>query len=191
METRAFREELLRSMVSHAADSYKEVVRVAGVLEDKAQKTATVAGAFLAAGLAFVKQENLTGNSPIGSFWTLLPLTLAIVGLIVAVGICLRVLWIREQAAPIDLGLMKEIAVSINAFPDAQLTDEVQDRCRIEVTNQWKSIVERQQAVNLKKATEVRNAQGWLAGSIVMVAFTLLIILLPNLAARVVSAFKG
>ena len=59
MDARGFREELLKLMVTHAADSYKETVRVAALIEDKAQKVAAVAGVFLAAGLGFVKAENL------------------------------------------------------------------------------------------------------------------------------------
>ena len=59
MDARSYREELLKLVVSHAADSYKETVRVAALIEDKAQKVAAVAGVFLAAGLGFIKAENL------------------------------------------------------------------------------------------------------------------------------------
>jgi hypothetical protein len=58
-----FRRSVLQALVQTGSDNYKENARIAGVLDDKAQKTGAIAGAFLAAGLAFVKAENFGPSS--------------------------------------------------------------------------------------------------------------------------------
>jgi len=186
-----YREDILKMMQSHAADSYKETVRVSALIEDKAQKTAALAGVFLAAGLGFIKPENLKPDSSFGSFWVLFPLTLAVVCLIITVVLCLRALWIREQAAPIQMVLMKKMVLRIGALPDPALTDELQDRSRIQVTNWWVDILDRQERTSRKKAWHVRCAQGWLTVSIFLVAISLLIVLIGSVVSRMLAAFEG
>ena len=51
-EARAFRLEILKSLVDAGNEGYKEHIRINSLLEDKAQKMAGLAGVFLAAALA-------------------------------------------------------------------------------------------------------------------------------------------
>jgi len=191
MDARGFREELLKLMVTHAADSYKETVRVAALIEDKAQKVAAVAGVFLAAGLGFLKAENLKADSPFGGFLTLVLLMVTILTLMVTVVVCLSVLWVREQAAPIRMPLLRQMVDQIVAMPDDDITNELQDTARSQIALWWTDILVRQEAVNLKKARGVRTAQMLLTSAIVAIALTILLVLAQTLGGRVISMFAG
>jgi len=195
LDARAFREDLYKGLISHANDSYKEVVRVAALIEDKAQKVAALAGVFLGAGFSFIKEENLDPGSPIGNSFTLALLSLATLLLIAVVVLCIRVLWITAQAAPISMGGMKKVVKNTCALPDATLDEAVQDNVRIEVANRWMRILDEQIATNESKARKVRNAQAMLAVSTILIAIALLWVLGGTLISRfatfVTSLFAG
>ncbi|WP_213804633.1 hypothetical protein [Granulicella sp. dw_53] len=189
MESRAYRDDLLKSMISHATESYKEMVRVMAVIEDKAQKVAALSGVFLAAGFGFIKQENLRADSPLGGFWTLLLLACAIFILTVAVGLCLWVLWVREQVAPMEV--FRRMESSILKRPVTSMTDELQEGSRVSSDRLWDKMLDRQQKMNQKKASILRWAQTLLTVAMGLVATALLLVLVENLCVRVIASVVG
>jgi hypothetical protein len=189
MDAAAYREVMQLFLLSYAADGYKEAVRVAALIEDKAQKTAALAGVFLAAGLGFIKPENLVESSPLGGSWILFFLAVAIVGLIVTILTCLTVLWVREQAAPIPLTEMKEMFSDVNSLEDAGLTAEARLGLRVEIVKRWNNILEKQAKTNRSKALGVIAAQTVLTISISLVALALVIVLFGTLMMRFISLF--
>lgn len=195
MEARAFREDLYKGLTLHATDSYKEVVRVAALIEDKAQKVAALAGVFLGAGFSFIKKENLEPGSPIGNSFTLLLLSVATLLLIAVVVLCIRVLWVTAQAAPVGMGSMKELVTDVCQVPDDSLDNALQDNARIEIFNRWERILDEQIATNEQKAAKVRYAQAMLSAAIMLIAIALLWVLCGTLFFRtltdVMALFKG
>jgi hypothetical protein len=195
MDARAFREDLYKGLILHATDSYKEVVRVSALIEDKAQKAAALAGVFLGAGFSFIKAENLDPGSPVGNSVTLLLLSLATLLLIAVVVLCIRVLWITAQAAPLSMDSMKKLVKTVSSLPDASLSGGFQDECRTEIYNRWARILKDQIATNEQKAAKVRYAQAMLAASIILIAIALLWVLCGTLffrlATDVTAFFKG
>ncbi|HSY35174.1 MAG TPA: hypothetical protein VK814_05440 [Acidobacteriaceae bacterium] len=189
MDVAAFREATQQFLLSYASDGYKEAVRVAALIEDKAQKTAALAGVFLAAGLSFIKPENLVDSSPLGGSWILFCLGSAIVGLIATILICLKVLWVTEQAAPMPLGQVKEIVKGINVLEDAAITADVQLQLRLEIVKRWSRILDTQARTNRTKAVGVMLAQTVLTISISLVALALVIVLFGTLMMRFISLF--
>jgi len=185
VNAQSYREDLLKALVAHGAESYKEVVRVASLLEDKAQKTAALAGVFLAAGFGFIKQENLRVDSPLGGSSTLCLLAVALLLLVATVLVCLWVLWIRRQAAPIPMSEFREYVLELTSLQDAETTEDRQNRSRMDLASQWTAILDQQTATNLKKALRVRAAQCLLTLAILAIATSLLLVLLKTLGQRV------
>ncbi|MFZ0914317.1 MAG: hypothetical protein WBQ76_08290 [Candidatus Korobacteraceae bacterium] len=125
--TAAERLELRVAIVSRAIDEYNELDRIAGVIEDKAQKTAVASGAFLAAGLGLLTSDSprnvLAGRVGLPAFIILF----AIIGLlIVATGLCLLVTWARTFLLPTVEG-MEKVTNDILALPAAEQTHEVME----------------------------------------------------------------
>jgi len=189
MDAAGYRDDMQKFLLSYAADAYKEVVRVAALIEDKAQKTAAVAGVFLAAGLGFIKPENLVDSSPLGGSWILFFLAVAIVGLIATILICLKVLWVREQAAPMPLTQVKDMFVGVSVLSDAEITKDVQLHLRLELVKRWSRILDKQAKMNRSKAVGVILAQTVLAISICLVAVVLVLVLFGILMMRFISVF--
>jgi hypothetical protein len=188
MDAAVYRDDMQKFLLAYAADGYKETVRVAALIEDKAQKTAGLAGIFLAAGLGFIKPENLVESSPLGGSWILFSLAAAIVGLIATILVCLKVLWVREQAAPIPLAEMKDMFSDVNSLENT-LTPETQLGLRVEILKRWNNILDKQAETNRSKALGVIAAQTVLTISISLVALALVIVLFGTLMMRFIALF--
>src|SRR5258708_36880307 len=92
-DAREFRLQILSSLVEAGSEEYKENVRINSLLEDKSQKTAGLAGIFLAAALAFIKVDTLS-VWPFNRLHILLPLALVIFLLVVCIRFSLSVMWL-------------------------------------------------------------------------------------------------
>src|SRR5258708_9310754 len=98
-DAREFRLEILNSLVEAGSEEYKENVRINSLLEDKAQKTAGLAGIFLAAALAFIRVHTLS-VWPFNRLLILLPLPLAIVLRSGCTRFCTPLRYLRPIPAP-------------------------------------------------------------------------------------------
>ncbi len=187
MEYEVYCEELLRLLVTQGADDFKENVRIAGVIEDKAQKVAGLAGIFLAAGLAFINKENFNADSVVGGIGALLFLGLAIVLLVLTVLQCLRVIWVSDHATPISLDLMVEIAQDTFNQPQNSINFKTQQANRWHLVHTWKHKTDQQIESNKVNARHLKSAQMLLAGSILAVSAALLLIMIRILVLRVIQ----
>lgn len=160
-ELEKFRQSVLVDMLALAAENYNEAIRVTGVLDDKAQKTGGVAGAFLAAGLAFLKPDTTLGN--LGGKVGLSLLAAGIVLLLVSIGICLRVMWVRAAMSPLSVFDIEGMRESIFKLADNGLSSKlrenfIRDQCRVSEAALLDQI-----GLNESKARWLRAAQGALA----------------------------
>jgi hypothetical protein len=93
---------MLSQALAAAADVYKENTRISALLDDKAQKTAGLAGVFLAAAFAFLRKDSIESlRDAVGATGlVLLGVSLALfLGCILAGGL---VMWARKVRLPPD-----------------------------------------------------------------------------------------
>jgi hypothetical protein len=182
-----FRRSLLQALIQTGADNYKENARIAGVLDDKAQKTGAIAGAFLAAGLAYVKSENFGSSSPlnrlVGSPGLVL-LSLSIGLFLLATVFSLVVMWTRTIPVPMSFADVEEMTFDLLRLTDNELTTERQEDYFRDESHIWKGTLQRQVRVNTDKARSLRAAQISLALSIIVIALLLLIMMFKVMCYR-------
>lgn len=155
-----FKMELLKRLVDVGEVSYKENARIASVLDDKAQRTSTISGVFLAAGFAALKPETLAKLSgPV--MLSLLSMVVAL--LMLSVGACLVALWARRNPPPLSVADISSIAGDILALPEDRITPEVQTRVYLDQGRIWSACVAEQDKVNATKARLLKVAQVALA----------------------------
>jgi hypothetical protein len=183
-EFRQFRKEALQCLLQTGSDNYKENARIAGVIEDKAQKAGAVAGIFLAAGLAFVKPGiSLTElGGRVGA--TLLSASIAL--LLACIALCLAVMWARPGRSPLLLSDVQKMVSDIFAFSAAEFTSEIQEGFSENQAHLWAQTLNEQVVKNRRKALLLRRAQVTLALAMLLVGIFLFLLLLrafrnPNL----------
>jgi hypothetical protein len=169
-----FRSELLKRLVEVGEASYKESTRIAAVLDDKAQKTSTIAGVFLAAGFAALKPETLTALSS----RLLLTLLIVIVVLLMgSVGTSLVAMWVRRNAEPLSIADVSAIAVDVLALHEDELSIERQANVYLDQARVWSECVLAQDRLNARKATFLKSAQTALAAAMFAVGIFLAVLL--------------
>lgn len=180
MDVSQFRSSILQGVFSVAGENYKENSRITNVLDDKAQKTGAFAGAFLAAGFAFIKSENFGPTSPLNKLAGLpglLLLALCIGLLLLSTILALRTMWVRAVPAPMSLAVIRSMAEDLLNLADCEMDSSIQENYFRDQSTVWESALEQQKTVNADKAKYLRAAQLALTGAIVCGAVTLLEIL--------------
>ncbi|HTD22056.1 MAG TPA: hypothetical protein VK738_05350 [Terriglobales bacterium] len=176
-DARQFQLEMLKSLVEVGVDSYKENVRINSLLEDKAQKTAGLAGVFLAAALAFMKVDTLS-VWPFNRLRILIPLSLAIVLLVCCVGFCLAVMWVRRLPGLPLFSSLNKLKTDLWTIESTALEAYEQgywgDRAML-----WQQVVTAQSPVITSKARWLLIAQIALASAMFVVAILLLFLIEP------------
>jgi hypothetical protein len=168
--------ELLKRLVDVGEVSYRENARIASVLDDKAQRTSTISGVFLAAGFAALKPETLaTLSGPV--MLTLLSMVVAL--LMVSVGASLVAMWVRRNPPPLSIADISSIARDVLALPEDRITPEVETRVYLDQGRIWSVCVADQDKVNAAKAQLLKFAQVSLALAI-LTAGTFLAVLLKR-----------
>ena len=151
-----FKLDLLKRLVEVGELSYKENVRIASVLDDKAQRTSTIAGIFLAAGFAALKPETLaTLSGPV----LVVLLSVAVALLILSVGASLLAMWARTNAPPLSVEDISSMTRDVLVLPDVRITADLEARTYLDQGRIWSSCVAAQDEVNAKKARLLRFAQ--------------------------------
>src|SRR5258708_20532083 len=177
MNAADFRCHLLEALVQTASDEYKENIRTAGTLDDKAQKTGATAGLFLAAGLAFIKTDNFGAAAPLNDLAGpsgLLLLAASIGLLLVSTSLSLRVMWVRLVPSPPFFNALEELTGDMLNLPEAELTLVRQENFLRDQSKGWKAPLEAQVALNGSKARNLRTSQVTLGLAIITVAILLL-----------------
>jgi hypothetical protein len=90
--------QVVQRALDAAEKQYEENSKISMLLEDKAQKSATIAGVLLAAGLTFVKKETF---GPLAARFSIpfveAVVVLTVVLLLLTIALCVFVLWLRER----------------------------------------------------------------------------------------------
>jgi hypothetical protein len=160
---------------------YEEHSAIANILEDKAQKTATISGVLLAAGLGFTKSETLIElEAGYSKFWADVIVVNTVVLLLIAIGCCLVVLWPRKRVVA-PRWKLQSMVNSMAALPDAELDDGALARFLNDQSELWPDVLNKRMALNKEKADSLLFAQVALSLGFFLIA------LLVILAAEVVK----
>ncbi|HEX4966304.1 MAG TPA: hypothetical protein VF173_36180 [Thermoanaerobaculia bacterium] len=151
-------EQLVQAAQKEVLDSYRKEFDqlVAGFrdLDGKAQGTATVAGAFLAAGLALLNRPH-----GLSGVWPKALLFLGVVGLIVAVVASVQALRVRKvRSCPTG----EDVAVLLGALKSIPKHEELEERLTYfygDEANLWRSCIVERRAANERKAIYISTAQ--------------------------------
>jgi hypothetical protein len=154
---------LLTVAMTASTEMYKENSRILALLDDKAQKTATLAGIFLAAAFAFLRKDTLkdlsdaVGGPGIGLLTVAVALLL---GCVFAGGL---VLWAREYQLPPNPNAILELCDVLLA---GELTDEDRENYIRDQTRSWNRALSVQDRVIDDKSQRLLFSQCFLAGGI-------------------------
>jgi len=173
----AFRLEILKSLLHAGSEGYKENVRINSLLEDKAQKTAGLAGIFLAASLAFIKIDTLS-VWPFNRLRILIPLALAIILLVCCIGFCLAVLWLRATPNAPGYESLNQLKSDLWPLSPLELQNHEERYWQDRVTL-WQGAVNQQSSLIKSKAKRLFQGQVTLAAAMAAVAILLLALLEP------------
>jgi hypothetical protein len=161
---------LLTVAMTASTEMYKENSRILGLLDDKAQKTATLAGIFLAAAFAFLRKDSLkdlaemTGGPGIGL------LTVAMALLVGCVFVAGLVIWAREYQLPPNPNAVLELCDILLA---GELTDEDRENYIRDQTRSWNRALTVQDRVMEDKSQRLLVSQCLLIGGIASVVVLL------------------
>ena len=171
-----FRTETLKAMVQTGSETYKEGVRVSTLLDDKAQKTGAIAGLFLVAALGFLKPSDIRSLvESVGLLGTVF-LTCEVIVLVTCLSICLSVMWLRGIPLPVNLSSQIYLTEDLFKLPDDQITEDHQRAFYYDQIEIWKSVLDKQGAVNQSKARRLFLAQLSLALSVLLTAVLLVLL---------------
>lgn len=176
-DPREFRLQILKDLCAVGSENYKENVRTIGLLEDKAQKTAALAGIFLAATLAFIKPETFD-KWPFNRLRVWAPLSAAVVLLIVSIAFSVAVLWIRSMVETLPFSSVDRFRVELFGVEAAQL-HQYEEGYWGDTAAVWKQILTRQTPIITSKGNRLQWAQITLALAMLCVGALLLLIIQP------------
>ena len=179
-DPREFRLQVLKDLCTVGSENYKENVRTIGLLEDKAQKTAALAGIFLAATLAFIKPEAFE-KWPFNRLRVWIPLSAAVVLLIACIAFSVAVLWVRSIVESVPFSSVEKFKVGLFGVGDAALHEYEQGYWE-DTAAIWKQILTQQSPIITSKANRLLGAQITLALAMLSVAALLLLIIQPFLS---------
>jgi hypothetical protein len=171
------RVEMLRDVLTSSVDTFKENTRISALLDDKAQKTAGVAGLFLAAAFGFAKKDNLAdlsqllGRSGIGLLAGVVFLFLC------SIFASLTVMWARAglgPPAPKNLFEITQLLLKIeNGTSEERQENHLRDQIRA-----WLSVLSTQESVNQSKARRLKTGQWVLAAAMVFLSIIIVRLIL-------------
>ena len=173
---------MLSQALTAASDVYKENARISALLDDKAQKTATIAGIFLAAAFAFLRRESVQDLKMAGGFAGMLLFGASLALFLASIVASGLVLWVRKLKLPPDpekiLGACNALLKDANGPTDTARENHIRDQ-----TVSWNHANQTQDQVISDKSERLKAAQ-WLLLLGIMAAAGLLSMLVfaPNTA---------
>lgn len=164
--------------LSAAEKQYEENSKIAGFLEDKAQKSATIAGALLAAGLTFIKKETF---EPLAARFStrfvegLAFLTVAL--LLITIALCVFVLWLRERPS-LPVNDLREMALETDGIPARELDHASYIRYLNDCFGLWPEVLKRQDQINQSKSDVLLWAHLTLSVGFVLIGWLVILSIL-------------
>jgi hypothetical protein len=125
---------ILTQAMTASTEMYKENSRILALLDDKAQKTATIAGIFLAAAFAFLRKDALQDLSDAahGPAFGLLTIAVGLfLGCVVAAGL---VIWARKLQLPPNPNAILDVC---NVLLADGLTDDARENHIRDQARSW------------------------------------------------------
>ena len=161
--------QVLQRALDAAEKGYEENTQIAVLLEDKAQKSATITGVLLAAGLTFVKKETF---GPLAARFSV-PFVEAIVALTVAlllltIALCVFVLWLRERPS-LPVADVTHMALQMNLSSEGELDESAYVRFLNDCVDLWPRVLERQKGIIISKSKQMLWAHIALSVSFVLI----------------------
>jgi hypothetical protein len=153
-----------------ASDAYKNNVRIAAQLDDKAQKASTVAGLFPAAAFAFLKAGNVGGLLAGMGVYAIVIFIATMAVFICCLAACLSVMWIRRMPAPLAPALVNSMNDDLLVLQDEDVTDRMQANHYREQVLLWMPIIDGQITINKDKARRLWLAQVLLGSGMLSVS---------------------
>jgi hypothetical protein len=163
-----------------ASDAYKNNVRIAAQLDDKAQKTSTLAGLFLAAAFGFLKPSSVGELFTGMGVYAIVIFIAAMAVFVFCLAACLSVMWIRGMPAPIAPVLVNAMNDDLLVLPDEDVTDRVQANHYREQVLLWMPIINGQITLNRDKARRLLLSQVLLGGGMLSVAVLFVLVVIHN-----------
>jgi hypothetical protein len=161
---------MLAQAMSASTDMYKENSRILALLDDKAQKTATLAGIFLAAAFAFLRKDALQDLRAITGGLGMFLLAAAIVLALACVFTGGLVLWARKLQLPPN---PNKILDACDLFLEAQADEAIRENHIRDQTKSWNRALQAQDSVIEDKSQKLLVAQSLLVAAMLAVVFLL------------------
>jgi hypothetical protein len=155
---------LLEVLAAYQAD-YKDAAEHARSLETKAQASVTMAGIFLAAGFALIRELD-----PSAVWWVRGLLMIGALALMAAVVFAVLALKVRSVAAPPSGGDLKKLVSDFFRSPGPTDVQEGAQNLLHDRIRMWESCVQYRQEVNRSKAGHLLRAQLALLTAVTVVA---------------------
>jgi len=173
---------MLSQALTAASDVYKENARISALLDDKAQKTATIAGIFLAAAFAFLRRESVQDLKMAGGLGGMLLFGASLAFFLLCIVASGLVLWVRKLRLPPDPNRILTVCDLLLHDP-AGPSDDARENHMRDQTRSWNRANETQDQVISDKSKKLLAAQ-WLLLLGIMAAAGLLSMLVfaPNTA---------
>jgi hypothetical protein len=166
---------MLSSALSASVDMFKENARVITIIEDKAQKAATLAGIFLAAAFAFLRKEPLQDLFGLEEWIGVIMLSVAIALMLGCVLVCAYTLYARRMLTPpAAADILRKTELRLRAEPERQ-TDEMRENHIREQANAWHDALIAQESAIAIKSKLLMWTQGLLVVGISVVAALLIL----------------
>lgn len=124
-------------------------------------------------GLGFLKDSQSLAT--LGGLIGVSLLFTTILLLMFASGLCLWVMWVRRNPAPLELSSLEKMTSDLLSLPAGTLDQSVQRGYVNEQVIVWEQKAERQKSVNQSKAIRLRWAQACLGTAVVSIALFLIL----------------
>jgi len=169
-------EALIQTAQREILDTYrKETEQLATAFRDldaKAQGTATIAGGFLAASLAFLNRQGSLVSLPIRGV-----LLIGVLGLVSAIVFSLLALKIRNLTPPPSGEDVRNLLSKLANEPDYEVRTERLLYFYGDASELWRTFVEERRVTNLEKANHIWSAQKSLLATALSVSLILIMII--------------
>lgn len=166
---------MLSDALSASVDMFKENARVIALVEDKAQKGATLAGIFLAAAFAFLRKAELQDLFALEEWVGLIMLSAVIALMLACVLVCAYTLYARRMLTPPDSAeILRRAELRLRAEPERQ-TDEMRENHIREQAKAWHNTLAAQESAIAIKSKLLVWTQGLLVLGISMLSALLIL----------------
>lgn len=159
MATAETRLALLTQALTAATDQYEENARILGLIDDKAQKTAGIAGIFLAAAFAFLRRESIGDLRTAGGLTGMLLFAAALALFLACLVVSGLVVWARTLKLPPDPN--KILAVSDLLLAGGGPSDDARENHVRDQAKSWNRASQTQDNIIADKSQKLLVAQ-WL-----------------------------